>query len=134
MARVYKTPVQQAAVMARPKLSGPFFDFEKDPTGDLLYKFVRSSGFGLIGNPINKNSYMIEDIDNGTRRMTRQQIIDELRERQRIDDEEDGDWFDFARDPNYEFRKEEDYADFGELNDFQADETWGKFKKRKGWK
>ena len=46
MAKIYKTPTAQATRMARPKLAGPFFEFEKDPTGDLLYKFVRSSGIG----------------------------------------------------------------------------------------
>lgn len=133
MPKIYKSPIAQAQNLTRQPSTSPFFDFAKDPVGDLLYKWVRSSGWGATGNPINKNLYILEDPDNGSYKVTRQQLIDELNERKRIDDEEDGDFFDFARAEGYDFRKEEDYADFGELNDMQDGENWKAFKKRKGW-
>lgn len=131
--RIYKNPLEQAQKLAQPKSTSPYFDFANDKVGDLLYKFLQSSGWGYIGNPINKASYMIEGPDLPPTRFTRQQIIDELNERKRIDDEEDGDFFDFARGEGYDFTKEKDYPDFAELNDFQDNENWKQFKKRKGW-
>lgn len=129
---VYKNPRDLAQKLVKPKSASPYFDFANDKVGDLLYKYIQSSGWGYTGNPINKASYMIEGPDFPPTRFTRQQIIDELNERKRIDDEEDGDWFDFV-DDNYDFTKEDDYADFAELNDFQDNENWRQFKKRKGW-
>ena len=132
MARVFKSPLEQAAKLNPNKPTNPYFDFANDKVGDLLYKYIQSSGWGFTGNPIDKNTYIIEGPDFPAKRISRKQIIKELNERKRIDDEDDGDWFDFVED-GYDYTKEDDYPEFAELNDFQDNETWDDFKKRKGW-
>ena len=96
MPKIYKTPIAQAQAIQPRKIN---LDFLNMTDKDLLDHFIRSSGFGFTGSHKNGNfSFNGPDWDKSWNPLTRQQVIDELNERKRIDEEEDGDWFDYLND------------------------------------
>ena len=70
--------------------------FEDLKDDELLDHFINSSGFGFTGKIKNGGFHFSgPDWEKSYNPMTRQQVIDELNERKRIDLEEDGDWFEY---------------------------------------
>jgi len=70
--------------------------FEKMTNKQLLEHFIKSSGFGYSGSYRNgKFHFNGPDWDEDWNPLNRQQVIDELNERKRVDEEDDGDWFNY---------------------------------------
>lgn len=75
--------------------SGPF-DFDSKSDDELLDAFIKSSGWGFDGSHKDgKFRFSGPDWDSAYNPMSRAAVIRELKERKRIDDEEDGDWFSY---------------------------------------
>lgn len=91
--KIYKSPLAQADALQPRKIA---LDFANMKDNELLDHFVKSSGWGFSGK-LKNNGFHFKgpDWEPSYNPMTRQQVIDELLERKRIDEEEDGDWFDY---------------------------------------
>ena len=89
----FKTPVP---IINKAKVDPSYFDFEKNTDKELLDKFVKSSGWGFRGKLKDGGFHFSgPDWDESWNPMTRDQVLAELKERKRIDDEDGGDWFDY---------------------------------------
>ena len=91
--KVFKNPAQQAQALQPRKIN---LDFANMQDKDLLNHFVKSSGWGFTGR-IKPDGFYFNgpEWEKSYNPMTREQVINELLERKRIDEEEDGDWFDY---------------------------------------
>lgn len=106
MAKIYKDPnglVQNEYDEDYERSYGPDrtqllnkLEFEKFDDKKLLNHFLKSSGWGFTGSQKDgKFTIKGPEWDKSWNPMSRQQIIDELNERKRIDLEDDGDWFEY---------------------------------------
>lgn len=95
----FKSPVELADSLSQRKVNLDFTNMSDD---ELLSHFINSSGWGFTGTQKNgKFRFNGPDWDKTFNPMSREQVIDELNERKRIDEEEDGDWFDYLFDNDY---------------------------------